>query len=168
MCVCVCAQSCPTLRHPMGFPGGTSGKELAFQSSRLRDTGSIPGLGRSPGDEHGNPPQCSCLENPKDRGAWRATVCEVTKSQTQLKQLSTYAQAVDHQALLFPGSPGQEYWTGLPFPPPGDLPDTKSNPRLLLLSCIDSQILYTVPPGNWEAHILHGYNMFFKRGIGPV
>ena len=45
---------------------------------------SIPGLGRSPGGGHGNPLQYSCLENPMDRGAWQATVCEVTKSWTQL------------------------------------------------------------------------------------
>ena len=36
----------------------------------VRDTGSIPGSGRSPGKEHGNPLQYSCLENPMDRGAW--------------------------------------------------------------------------------------------------
>ena len=36
-----------------------------------RDEGSIPGSGRSPGGEHGNPLQYSCLENPVDRGAWR-------------------------------------------------------------------------------------------------
>ena len=53
------------------------------------ETGLIPGLGRSLGGGHGNPLQCSCIENPKDRGAWRATVHEVTKSQTRLKQLST-------------------------------------------------------------------------------
>ena len=47
-----------------------------------RDTGSIPRSGRSPGGGHGNPLQYSCLENPMDRGAWRATVNRVTKSQT--------------------------------------------------------------------------------------
>ena len=40
------------------------------------------GLGRSPGGGHGNPPQYSCLENPMDRGAWRATVHDVIKSLT--------------------------------------------------------------------------------------
>ena len=47
-----------------------------------RVTGSIPGLGRSPGEGNGNPFQFSCLENPMDRGAWRATVHGVAKSQT--------------------------------------------------------------------------------------
>ena len=47
-----------------------------------RDLDLIPGLGRSPGGEHGNPLQYSCLENPMDRGAWWATVHGVAKSQT--------------------------------------------------------------------------------------
>ena len=48
----------------------------------IRDVGSIPGLERSPGEGHGNPPQYSCLENPMDRGSWRATVHGVAKSRT--------------------------------------------------------------------------------------
>ena len=51
----------------------------------VRDVGSILGLGRSPGGGHGNPLQYSCLENPMDRGAWRATVHKVAKGQTGLK-----------------------------------------------------------------------------------
>ena len=48
------------------------------------DLGWIPRLGRSPGGGHGNPLQYSCLENPMDKGAWRATVHGVTKTQTRL------------------------------------------------------------------------------------
>jgi len=48
------------------------------------DTGSIPGLGRTPGGGHGNPLQYSCLEKSVDRGAWWATVPGVTKSRTRL------------------------------------------------------------------------------------
>ena len=47
-----------------GFPDGTSGKEPAISAGDIRDTGSVPELGRSPGGGHGNPHQCSCLENP--------------------------------------------------------------------------------------------------------
>ena len=54
-------------------------------------SGSIPGLGRSPEVGDGNPFQYSCLENPMDKGAWRAMVRKVTKSRTQLKQVSTHA-----------------------------------------------------------------------------
>ena len=48
----------------------------------VRDVGSIPGSGRSPGGEHSNPLQYSCLENPMDRGAWRATVPRIAESDT--------------------------------------------------------------------------------------
>ena len=58
----------------MGFPGGLVGKEPACNAGDAGDVGLIPGLGRSPGGGHGNPLQCSCLENPMDRGAWQATV----------------------------------------------------------------------------------------------
>ena len=59
----------------------------------IRDPGSIPGLGRSPGEVHGNP-QYSCLENPVDRGAWQATVHRVTQSWTWLKWQSTLKPTV--------------------------------------------------------------------------
>ena len=51
----------------------------------LRDAGSIPGWGRSPGGGNGNPLQCSYLENPTDRGAWQTAVHGVAKSQTRPK-----------------------------------------------------------------------------------
>ena len=54
----------------------------------IRDLGLIPGWVRSPGGGHGNPLQYSCLENPMDRGAWRATVHRVAKSRTRLKRLT--------------------------------------------------------------------------------
>ena len=57
----------------------------------IRDTGSIPGSGGSPGRGPGKRLQYSCLENPLDRGAWWATVRGVTKSRPRLKWLSTHA-----------------------------------------------------------------------------
>ena len=51
-------------------------------SGDVRDVSSIPGLGRFPGEGHGNPLQYSRLENPMDRGAWRATVHRVAESDT--------------------------------------------------------------------------------------
>ena len=65
-------------------------KNLPANAGDIRDMSSIPGLGRSPGEGHGNPLQYSCLENPMDRGAWGTTVHGVTKSQTRLKQLSMH------------------------------------------------------------------------------
>ena len=64
--------------HKSGFPGGSGGKESACNAE---DRGLIPGLGRSPGEENGNPLQYSCLDDSVDRGAWRATVHGVVKSQ---------------------------------------------------------------------------------------
>ena len=59
----------------------------------VRDAGSIPGSGRSPREGNGNPIQYSCLENPLDRGVWRAVVYRVAKSWTKLKWLSTHTHS---------------------------------------------------------------------------
>ena len=64
------------------------GENLAANAGDVRDMVSIPGSGRSPGGEHGNPLQYSCLENPMDRGAWLATVHGAIKSQTRLSDLA--------------------------------------------------------------------------------
>ena len=66
-------------------------KELPASAAVVRDTGSIPGLGRSPGGGHGNPLHCPCLENLPDRGAWQATVHGAAKSQAWLQKLCTQA-----------------------------------------------------------------------------
>ena len=81
------------LRLALGFPGGSDNKESACNAG---GPGSIPGLGRSPGDGHGDPLYYSCLENPTDRGVWRATDHRVPKRQTCLKQLSTHAHTHRH------------------------------------------------------------------------
>ena len=74
-----------------GFLGGASDKEPACQCD-VRDTGSIPKLGRSPGEGNGNPFQYSCPENYIDRGAWWATVHKIAKSQTWLTWLNMHAR----------------------------------------------------------------------------
>ena len=68
-----------------GFPGGS---EVKASAPNAGDLGSIPGSGRPPGVGNGNSLQYSCLKNPMDRGAWRATVHGVAKSQTQLSDLT--------------------------------------------------------------------------------
>ena len=65
-----------------GFPGGSDGKESACNAG---NPGSVPGLGRSPGEENGYPFHYSCLVNSVDREAWQATVHGVSKSQTRLR-----------------------------------------------------------------------------------
>ena len=77
----------------VGAPGGSLGKESACNAG---DLGSVPGSGRSPGGGHGNPLQCSCLENPMDRGAWRAAVRGVAKSGTGLRVCTRHTHRVVH------------------------------------------------------------------------
>ena len=65
----------------MGFPGGS---EVKASASSVGNLGSIPGLGRSPGEGNGNPLQYSCLKHPMDGGAWWAIVHGVAKRRTRL------------------------------------------------------------------------------------
>ena len=88
------------------FPGGSVVKNLPANAGATGDAGSIPGWGRSPGGGNGNPLQYSCLENPRDRGAWCATVHGVAKSQTWLNEHKKFV-------LIFVrcyGKPEQTFW----------------------------------------------------------
>ena len=87
-------------RFVLAVPGGSEVKASACNAG---DLGSIPGSERSPGEGNGNPLQYSCLEY----SSW----------------------TVPHQAPLSMGFSRQEYWSGLPFPSPGDLPDPGIEPR---------------------------------------
>ena len=78
MCVCVCVCVCVC-----SFPYGSVGKQYTCRAGDTGDAGVTPGLGRSPGEGNGYPLQHSCLENPVDRRAWRATTQRVAKSWTQ-------------------------------------------------------------------------------------
>ena len=93
-----------SITRKKGFPGGSESKESACSAG---DWGSIPGLGRSPGEENGNPLQDSCLENPMDRGAWWATICGVSKSWTWLSDYHVHTRVPNvflkkHGQRLFP------------------------------------------------------------------
>ena len=72
------------LSRSLGFPCGERGKKSACNTGAAGDACSITGSGRSPGEGHGNPLQYSCLENPKDRGAWQATVHGVARVEHDL------------------------------------------------------------------------------------
>ena len=91
-----------------GFPGGSVVKNLPVSAGEVI---SIPGLGRSPREENGNPLQYSCLENPMDRGACWATVHGVTNSWTQLinstTTITTYVPITVQK--LFNNSVGTNY-----------------------------------------------------------
>ena len=67
-----------------GFPGGTMVKNLPANTRDVGGAGLILRTGRFPQEENGNPLQYDCLDNPMDRGAWRATIMGVSKSWRQL------------------------------------------------------------------------------------
>ena len=91
-----------------GLPCVSDSKECACNAG---DLDSILGLGRSPGEGHGNPLQFSCLENPMDTGDWRATVHGVAKSQTRLK-LSLWREWLPTPVFLPGESHGQRRLAG--------------------------------------------------------
>ena len=72
-----------------GATNGASGGRICCNAGDTRDSGSVPGSGRAPGEGYGDPLQYSCLENSVDRGAWWAVVCRAAKSRIRLKWLST-------------------------------------------------------------------------------
>ena len=73
-----------------GFSGGAVVKNPLANTGDARDSGSIPGRRRSPGEGNDNPLQYSCLENSTDRKAWPARVREFAKSQTQPRVTNTF------------------------------------------------------------------------------
>ena len=75
-------------------------KNLPANAGDTRDSGSIPGSGRFPWGDHGNPFKYSCLGNPMDRGAWQTMVSRVAKSWTRLKQLIMYICDSQHLILI--------------------------------------------------------------------
>ena len=83
----------------VGFPGGSDGKESVCNAG---DLGSIPGSGRSPGEENGYLPQYSYLENSMDRGAWRLIVYGITESDMneQLILSSFFSPLIYHSRFL--------------------------------------------------------------------
>ena len=121
--------------------------------------GLIPGFGGG----SGSPLRCSCLENPRDRGAWWAAVYGVAQSQTRLKRLSSSSSArllscarlfltprsVAHQAPLIKGFSRQEYWSESPVPPPGDLPNPGIKPSSPASPALAGGFFTTAPPGKW-------------------
>ena len=84
-------------------------KNLPANAGDIKDAGSIPGLGRSPGGGHGNPLQYPCLENPMDRGGWWAMVHSSAKSRTRLKRLNTHAHVSNLGLSAFSSVEGGYY-----------------------------------------------------------
>ena len=84
----------------VSFPDGSAGKESACSAGITGNAGSIPELGRFPGGGHGNSLQHFCLEDPMDRGAWRAAVRGVTKA-------ADSTEAPEHACMYVCMSPGE-------------------------------------------------------------
>ena len=98
---------CQLLHLQMGFPGDS---EVKAFSCNAGDLGSIPGLGRFPGEGNDDPLQYSCLENPMDRGAWWVIPHGVAKSLTRLNDslsffsfsfANTFSQSEGYLFILF-------------------------------------------------------------------
>ena len=86
------------LVHLLGFPGGS---EVKASACSVGDPGSIPGWGRSPGEENGNPLQYFCLENPMDGEAWWATVHGVAKSRIRLSDFTFFLSLFIGQHIFY-------------------------------------------------------------------
>ena len=110
------------------------------------DAALIPQSGRSPGGGHGNPLQYSCLENPMDREAWKATVHEITKSQTWLKQLSTDVQFSSVQLLSCVQLFGTSITNSWSLPKLMSIESVMPSNHLIL--CCPLLLLPPIPPSN--------------------
>ena len=92
-----------------GFLYGTVVKNASANATDARDAGSIPGLGKSPEIQNGDPLQYSCLENTMDRGVWQATVHRVAKESDTTERLSTWPNqgtVSEKQCCMWRGQPG--------------------------------------------------------------
>ena len=121
----------------VGFPGGILVKNPLAKAGDTRDSVLIPGLERSPGEGNGNPLQYSCLENPIDKGVWWAIVHGVAKRWT------------------WPSMHTCQYWSGLPFPSPGDLPDPGMETESLTSPALAGVFFTTEPPGKHRRRHIH-------------
>ena len=114
-----------------GFPDGWAGKESTCNTGDMGDTSSIPGLGRSAGGRNGNPPLCSCLENPVDRGDWQATIQRVSKGWTERlsKHISPWESYLYWQFTLTPKTEAAHSLNSAKFSETADVLRKKSDPN---------------------------------------
>ena len=144
----------------MGFPGGSVVKTLPANAGAAGDSRSISGLERASGGGNGNPLQCSCQDNPMDRGAWWATVHWVAKNQTQL---SVHKIISNHFVLCVLGADSVGMYVSwcvhVSFACPSAI---LSSIRYLFFSGINSRSLFLL---FWE-QVLWGH-FFHVRQVNP-
>ena len=125
---------------------------------------------------NGNTLQYSCLENPMDGGSWLATVRGVTKSRTWLSDFTSLHCVTPrtgvHQAPLSMGFSRHEYWSGLLFPSPGDLPDPGIKPGSPALQAnlnIKSRgLLWIISPSWAGGHNRYSFESFYPSSLTIV
>ena len=137
------SQGAPVVKTPPAYAGDR------------RNVGLIPGLGRSPGEGHGNPLQCSCLENSYGQRGLEATVHRVAKSSTRLKMLST------HIGLKL-SMPLRDFWEflqyeGMVISAPGCLPVQNSYSPYI-------RAFHLFLPWCWTSNGTHPFSLIQKKG----
>ena len=156
-------------RYFLFFPGGTVVKILPANSGDTRDVGLIPGLGRSPGEGKDSALQYSSLTT-----CMHARVHTHTRARTCMLSHFSHVQlfatlwTIASQAPLSIGFSRQEYQSGLPWPFPGDLPDSGIEPMSLMSPALAGRVSTTAPPGKspieqdivvYLAHLLTSHNL---------
>ena len=129
----------------MGFPGGAGSSLVAPGGLHAGDPDLIPGLGSSPGEGNGNPLQYSCLENPRDRGAWSATVHGVTKRLTRVSDFTSLLQL----ALVVKNSPASAKDRRCRFDPGSGKVPWRRKKTPLQYSCLENPL----DRGTWQATV---------------
>ena len=111
------------------FPSFSVVKNLPVNAGDAGDMGSVPGSGRSPGEENGNPLQCSCLDNPMDRRTWWVVVHGVTEESDMTEQINKHTHVCTHTCTCAhtctQTHSGQGYWQVMATPWPPVTSDTE-------------------------------------------
>ena len=134
------------MKYWQGLPRWLSRKESTCSSVDSGDSGLIPGSGRSPGGGHGNPLQYSCLKNPMDRGAWKATVRGL-QSQTWLSDWAR-TQALRRDKWIGTGSHTSPL-------PPTHTSKKKGQEKMDPRQTVWTQSWHRVCEHNWRRHLMY-------------